>query len=171
MPVLPDWPASPCTVRCGRTSISTVTLLVGGESPWLTPTETPGATYFPALSAVPPVAEPVAARGLSVLLAGPLGPEPSLNQSRPRPPRNRSRTPGPPPARAPAAAASCSPSAAVIWPTPRLNKTRARISSCGTEGVEDNVIFGAEAGPLVLTSAVVSPGLAPPTASATPGSP
>jgi hypothetical protein len=57
MPVLPDWPASPPTVRCGRTSISTVTLLVGGEMPWLTPTETPGAMYFPALSAAPPVAD------------------------------------------------------------------------------------------------------------------
>src|SRR5215831_1987775 len=114
MPVLPDCPASPWTVRWGRTSISTVTLLVGGESPWLTPTDTPGAIYFPALSAVPPVEEPVVARGLSVLLAGPLGPEPSLNQSRPSPPRSRSKTPGPPPARVPAAAASCSPSAAVI---------------------------------------------------------
>ena len=55
MPVLPDWPASPWTVRCGRTSISTVTLLVGGDSPWLTPIDTPGAIYFPALSAVAPV--------------------------------------------------------------------------------------------------------------------
>ena len=33
-PVLPDWPASPPIVRCGPTSISTVTLLVGGEMPW-----------------------------------------------------------------------------------------------------------------------------------------
>ena len=71
-----------------------MTLLVGGESPWLTPTETPGAMYFPALSAVPLVAPPLAARGFRVLLAGPLGPEPSLNQSRPRPPRKRSSTPG-----------------------------------------------------------------------------
>src|SRR6185437_3151138 len=116
MPVLPDWPASPCTVRCGRNSISTVTLLVGGDRPWLTPTETPGATYFPALSAVPPVAAPLllVARGFKVLLAAPLGPEPSLNQSRPSPPRSRSSTPGPPPARVPAAAANCTPCAAVI---------------------------------------------------------
>ena len=41
-----------------------------------------------------------------------------------------------------------------------MNKTRARISSCGTEGVEDNVIFGAEAGPLILTCAVMSVALA-----------
>src|SRR5215468_3507701 len=109
MPVLPDWPASPPIVRCGRTSISTVTLLVGGERPWLTPTETPGAMYLPALRVLPPVAAPRPARGLRVLLAGPVGFEPSLNQSRPRPPRSRSRTPGPPPARVPAAAASCSP--------------------------------------------------------------
>src|SRR5215472_4358403 len=117
-----------------------MTLLVGGESPWLMPTETPGTIYFPALSAVPPVAAPPAVLGLRVLLAGPVGPEPSLNQSRPRPPRNRSNTPGPPPARVPAAAASCSPSPAVIWPTPRLNRTRERISSCGTEGTEYNLI-------------------------------
>src|SRR5712692_205203 len=136
MPVLPDWPASPCIVRCGRTSISTVILLVGGESPWLTPTETPGAIYFPALSAVAPaVPPPLAALGFSELLAGPVGPEPSLNQSRPRPPRKRSSTPGPPPASVPAAEASCNPCPAVIWPTPRLNRTRARISSCGTGGV------------------------------------
>src|SRR6266481_9763205 len=140
MPVLPDWPASPWTVRWGRTSISTVILLVGGERPWLTPTETPGAIYFPALSAVPLAAPPLAALGFRVVLAAPDGPEPSLNQSRPRPPRKRSSTPGPPPARVPAAAASCSPSPAVIWPTPRLNSTRARISSCGTEGVEVRVI-------------------------------
>src|SRR5690348_11511308 len=106
MPVLPDWPASPCTVRCGRSSISTVTLLVGGDSPWLTPTETPGATYLPALSAVPPVAAPFVVRGFKVLLAGPLGSEPRRNQSRPSPPRKRSSTPGPPPARVLAAAAS-----------------------------------------------------------------
>src|ERR1700682_4217163 len=99
MPVLPDWPASPWTVRWGRSSISTVTLLVGGERPWLTPTETPGATYFPALSAVPPVALPLAALGFRVPLVGPLGPEPNLNQSRPRPPRTRSSTPGAPAAR------------------------------------------------------------------------
>src|SRR6266852_5124293 len=73
MPVLPDWPASPWIVRCGRTSISTVTLLVGGESPWLTPTETPGAIYFPALTAVPLAAPPLAALGFSVVLAGPVG--------------------------------------------------------------------------------------------------
>src|SRR5215469_8129373 len=114
MPVLPDCPASPWTVRCGRNSISTVTLLVGGDSPWLTPIDTPGAIYLPALSAVAPVEEPVVVRGLRVLLASPLGPEPTLNQSRPSPPRSRSSTPGPPPARVPAAAASCSPSAAVI---------------------------------------------------------
>src|SRR6266436_1894581 len=106
MPVLPDWPASPPIVRCGRTSISTVTLLVGGEMPWLTPTETPGAMYFPALSAVPPVALPLAALGFRVLVAGPVGPEPNLNQSSPSPPRRRSSTPGPPPARVLAAAAS-----------------------------------------------------------------
>ena len=135
--MLPDWPASPWTVRCGRSSISTVTLLVGGERPWLTPTETPGAMYFPALSAVPPVAElPLAARGFRVLLAGPLGPEPSLNQSRPRPPRRRSSTPGPPPARVPAAAASCSPCAAVIWPTPRLNKHARQDLVLRHDGVE-----------------------------------
>src|ERR1700730_6134061 len=113
MPVLPDWPASPWTVRCGRSSISTVTLLVGGERPWLTPTDTPGATYFPALRAVPLVAPLLAARGFRVLLAGPVGPEPSLNQSRPRPPRSRSSTPGPPPVRVLAAAASCRPSPAL----------------------------------------------------------
>src|SRR5258707_231965 len=64
MPVLPDWPASPWTVRWGRTSISTVILLVGGERPWLTPTETPGALYFPALSAVPLAAQTDAAADL-----------------------------------------------------------------------------------------------------------
>src|SRR6516162_4518185 len=133
MPVLPDCPASPWTVKCGRSSISTVTLLVGGERPWLTPTETPGAIYFPALSALPPAAAPFVVLGFRVLLAGPLGPEPSLNQSRPSPPRKRSSIPGPPPARVPAAAASCSPCAAVIWPTPRPNSTRDRISSCGTD--------------------------------------
>src|SRR6266852_7712987 len=115
MPVLPDWPASPPTVRCGRTSISTVTLLVGGETPWLTPTETPGAMYFPALSALPLAALPLAALGFRVPVAGPVGPEPRLNQSSPRPPRRRSSTPGPPPASVLAAAASCSPSPAVIW--------------------------------------------------------
>ena len=51
-------------------------LLVGGESPWLTPTETPGAIYFPALSAVPLAAPPLAAPllaalGFKVVLAGP----------------------------------------------------------------------------------------------------
>src|SRR3984893_13457970 len=160
MPVLPDWPASPPTVRCGRTSISTVTLLVGGEMPWVTPTETPGAMYFPALSAVPPVALPLAALGFRVPVVGPVGPEPNLNQSRPRPPRRRSRTPGPPPARVAAAAASCSPSPAVIWPTPRLNSTRERISSCGTAGVELRVTVGAEAKPPILTCAVMSAALA-----------
>src|SRR5438132_13821686 len=98
MPVLPDWPAAPPIVRCGRTSISTVTLLVGGDRPWLTPTETPGAMYFPALKEVPPVAPPLAARGFRVPVAGPVGPEPNLNQSSPRPLRRRSITPGPPPA-------------------------------------------------------------------------
>src|SRR5271165_6954099 len=115
MPVLPDCPASAPTVRCGRTSISTVTLLVGGEMPWLTPTETPGAMYFPALSAVPLVGDVLAPPGFKVPVVAPVAPEPSLNQSRPRPPRKRSRTPGPPPARVAAAAASCSPSPAVIW--------------------------------------------------------
>src|SRR6516165_1238783 len=114
MPVLPDCPASPPTVRCGRTSTSTVTLLVGGEIPWLTPTETPGAMYFPALSEVPPVADVLVAPGFRVPVVGPAAPEPSLNQSRPRPPRKRSRTPGPPPARLAAAAASWSPSPAEI---------------------------------------------------------
>src|ERR671934_871385 len=99
MPVLPDCPASPPIVRCGRTSISTVTLLVGGDTPWLTPTETPGAIYFPALSAVPlPAPPPAAALGLIVPVVGPVAPEPSLNQSRARPLRRRSSTPGPPPA-------------------------------------------------------------------------
>src|SRR5260370_16946067 len=126
MPVLPDWPASPWPVRCGRTSISTVTLLVGGESPWLTPTETPGAIYFPALSAVPLAAPPLAALGFSEVLAGPDGPEPSLNQSRPRPPRKRSSTPRPPPARVPAGAAHASPSPPVISPTPRFTTTPPR---------------------------------------------
>src|SRR5215469_12196523 len=110
MPVLPDCPASPPTVRWGRISISTVILLVGGEMPWLTPTETPGATYFPALSAVPLAALPLAALGFRVPVVAPVAPEPTLNQSRPRPPRKRSRTPGPPAARLAAAAASCSPS-------------------------------------------------------------
>ena len=70
--MVPDCPASPPTVRCGRTSISTVTLLVGGETPWLTPTDTPGAIYFPALSAVPPAVllPPAAALGLSVPVVG-----------------------------------------------------------------------------------------------------
>jgi len=77
--------------------------------PWLTPTEDPGAMYFPALSAVPPVALPLAALGFRVLVAGPVGPEPNLNQSSPSPPRRRSSTPGPPPARVLAAAASCKP--------------------------------------------------------------
>src|ERR1700745_1454417 len=113
MPVLPDWPASPPIVRCGRTSISTVTLLVGGDTPWLTPTETPGAMYFPALSAVPLAALPLAALGLSVPVVGPVAREPILTQARPRPPRRRSSTPGPPPARVPAAAASWSPSPAL----------------------------------------------------------
>ena len=71
MPVLPDWPASPPIVRCGRTSISTVTLLVGGDTPWLTPTETPGATYLPALSAVPEVGELLVALGFKVPVVGP----------------------------------------------------------------------------------------------------
>jgi hypothetical protein len=75
--VLPDWPASPPIVRCGRSSISTVTLLVGGDSPWLTPTETPGATYFPALRAVPLAAPPLAALGFRVPVVGPVAPEPS----------------------------------------------------------------------------------------------
>jgi hypothetical protein len=61
-----------------------VTLLVGGEAPYLTPTETPGARYFPALREVPLAALPLlAARRFRVLLAGPVGPEPKLNQSRP----------------------------------------------------------------------------------------
>src|SRR6516225_12092025 len=119
MPVLPDWPASPPTVTCGSTWISTVTLLVGGEMPWLTPTETPGAMYFPALSAVPLVAVPLVAEllippGFRDPVVGPVVLEPSLNQSSPRPPRRRSRTPGPPPARLAAAAASWSPSPAEI---------------------------------------------------------
>src|SRR6516225_12171829 len=114
MPVLPDWPASPPTVTCGSTWISTVTLLVGGEIPWLTPTETPGAMYFPALSAVPLVVELLRPPGFRVPVVGPLVLEPSLNQSRPRPPRKRSRTPGPSAARLAAAAASCSPSPAEI---------------------------------------------------------
>src|ERR1700746_3409254 len=105
MPVLPGCPASPPTVRCGRTSISTVILLVGGEIPWLTPTETPGATYFPALRAVPLAALPLGALGFRVPGVGPVAPEPNLNQSRPRLPRKRSRTPGPPLARVAAAAA------------------------------------------------------------------
>jgi len=78
MPVLPDWPASPPTVRCGRTSISTVTLLVGGDTPWLTPTETPGAMYLPALSAVPPVAVLLVALGFKVPVVAPVEPEPNL---------------------------------------------------------------------------------------------
>src|SRR3984893_2848248 len=85
MPVLPDWPASPPTVRCRGTSRSTVTLLVGGERPWLTPTETPGAMDFPALSAVPPVALPLAALGFRVPVAGPVGPEPNLHPVEPEP--------------------------------------------------------------------------------------
>src|ERR1700730_2019714 len=114
MPVLPDWPASPPIVRCGRTSISTVTLLVGGDTPWLTPTETPGAMYFPALSAVPPAPLLLAAAlGLSVPVVGLVGLEPSLNQSKPRLPRSLSSTPGPPPARVAAAPASCNPSPAL----------------------------------------------------------
>src|SRR5215469_4106884 len=108
MPVLPDWPASPWTVKCGRSSISTVTLLVGGDRPWLTPTETPGAMYLPALTPAP-LAVPVVALGFRVLVAGPVGPEPNLNQSRPRLPRRRSMIPGPPPASVPAAAASSRP--------------------------------------------------------------
>src|SRR5260370_1686648 len=129
MPVLPDWPASPPTVRCGRTSISTVTLLVGGESPWLTPTDTPGAMYFPALTALPLVAPLFAALGFRVPLAGPLGPEPNLNQSRPRPPRKRSSTPGPPPVRGLAAAASSNPSPSFLCPTPLLTTPPPRTSS------------------------------------------
>src|SRR6201987_1700580 len=113
-PVPPDCPASPPTVRCGRTSISTVTLLVGGETPWLTPTDTPGAIYFPALSPVlapePPLAAP---RGLRVPVVGLVALEPNLNQSKPRLPRSLSSTPGPPPARVAAAAASWNPSPAV----------------------------------------------------------
>src|SRR5215472_3036571 len=92
MPLLPDWPASPPIVRCGRTSISTVTLLVGGEMPWLTPTETPGAMYFRALRAVPPVADVPVPAGFRVPAVAPVGPEPSLKKSRPRPPREHART-------------------------------------------------------------------------------
>src|ERR1700731_3426443 len=100
MPVLPDWPASPPIVRCGRTSISTVTLLVGGDTPWLTPTETPGAMYFPALSAVPPVPLLLAAAlGFSVPVVGLAGVRPRPKPSKPRLPRSLSSTPGPPPAR------------------------------------------------------------------------
>src|SRR5262244_3826066 len=99
MPVLPDWPASPPIVRCRITSISTVTLLVGGDTPWLTPTETPGAMYFPALSAVLPAPVPADPLGFSVPVVGLVGLEPNLNQSKPRLPRNLSSTPGPPPAR------------------------------------------------------------------------
>src|ERR1700738_1670390 len=100
MPVLPDWPASPPIVRCGRPSISAVTLLVGGDTPWLTPTETPGAMYFPALSAVPPVPPLLAAAlGFSVPVVGLVGLEPSLKQSTPRLPRRLSSNPRPPPAR------------------------------------------------------------------------
>src|SRR5215471_3474078 len=117
MPVLPDWPASPPIVRCGRTSISTVTLLVGGDTPWLTPTETPGAIYLPALNAVLPAVLPAlplaAALGLSVPVVGLVGLEPNLNQSKPRLPRSLSSTPGPPPASVEAAAASCNPSPAL----------------------------------------------------------
>src|SRR5260370_16101312 len=167
MPVLPDWPPFFFFNDSAPTEISTMTLLVGGESPWLTPTDTPGAMYFPALTALPLVAPLLAALGFRVLLAGPLGPEPNLNQSRPRPPRKRSSTPGPPPARVLAAGASCSPSPAVIWPTPLLNSTHARISSCGTTGVEVNVIFGAEANPSILTCAVMSAALASATMSRT----
>ena len=34
--------------------------------PWLTPTDTPGAMYFPALSAVPPVADVLVPAGFKV---------------------------------------------------------------------------------------------------------
>src|ERR1700758_2398627 len=114
MPLPPLWPTSVWTVTCGRTSISTVILLVGGEIPWLTPTETPGATYFPALSAVPLAALLLVPLGCRVPVVGPVAPEPSLNQSRPRLPRKRSSTPGPPPARVAAAAASGRPPPAAI---------------------------------------------------------
>src|SRR5260370_6372775 len=134
MPVLPDWPPFFFFNDSAPTEISTMTLLVGGESPWLTPTDTPGAMYFPALTALPLVAPLLAALGFRVLLAGPLGPEPNFNQSRPRPPRKRSSTPGPPPARGLAAGASCRPFPALIWPTPLLDSTRATSSSRGTSG-------------------------------------
>ena len=169
-PVPPDCPASPPIVRCGRTSISTVTLLVGGEIPLAEPDGNPWGDIFPALGAVPPVALPraaAAALGFKVPVVALLAPEPSLNQSRPRPPRKRSSTPGPPPASVAAAAASCSPSPGVIWPTPLPNNTRDRTSSCGTTGVEVSVIVGAEAKPPMLTCAVMSAVLASATMSRT----
>src|SRR6266852_984758 len=58
----------------------------------------------------------------------------------------RSSTPGPPPANVAAACATWIPWAAVIWPTPRPNSTRARISSCGIAGVEFSVMVGLRSG-------------------------
>src|SRR5215469_14618528 len=100
MPVLPDWPASPPIVRCGRTSISTVSLLVGVDTPWLTPTETPGAMYLPALNAVLPAPLPLAAPlGLRVPVVGLVGRGPKLTLSRRRVRRSLPSTPGRPRAR------------------------------------------------------------------------